>query len=32
LGFASMDNNRECLEELLSSFSDLFQDPQGLPP
>jgi hypothetical protein len=32
LEFASMDKNRECLEELLSSFSDLFWDPQGLPP
>ena len=27
-----MDKNRDCMEELLSSFSDLFQDPQGLPP
>jgi hypothetical protein len=32
LGFGSMDKNRDCMEELLSSFSDLFQDPQGLPP
>jgi hypothetical protein len=32
LGFASMDKHRDCMEELLSSFSDLFQDPQGLPP